>query len=484
MTELILRPPQVPMTDWLMKHKRSGLWAGMGIGKTSSTLVALDWLKILGEIDARNPTLVVGPMRVARDVWPQEVLKWDQFKDIRVLPITGTPDQRLRKLRIPADIYTISYELTPWLVETWLEKWPYRIVIADESDRLKGFREKSWTGHRTDKFQIGNDKKGRSGLRAYHLSRIAHSCVDRWINLTGTPAPAGLKDLWGQTWFLDRGAALGSTYGAFQRRWFRKSWDKEGKIEMMPGADKFIHEAVRDLYLTVDPADYFDLQKPIYHRITVDLPPQARKLYKQAKREMYIGLEELRHQPGGINIVNAGVLTQKCLQLANGALYDSPDHTTWLPVHEAKMEALDSIVYESGGSAVLVSVNFISDKERILKAFPSAVDLATKNGFARFKAGDAQVGVAHPKSMGHGIDGLQSVCNIIVFFGHDWKTGERLQIRERIGPMRQFQAGRTDGYFEYDIVARDTEDEHVMQVHHENKTVQEVLLEAMKREAI
>lgn len=479
MSELILRPPQIPMVAWLRQHKRAGLWAGMGIGKTSATLVALDWLRLLGELDDRNPILVLGPMRVARDTWPEEVRKWDQFRDLRVVPLVGTPDERLIKLRIPADVYTISYDLAPWLVEHYLEKWPFRVVIADESDRLKGFREKSWASKRSG---VGNSKKGRSAVRAYQLSRIAHNLVDRWINLTGTPASAGLQDLWGQTWFLDRGERLGTTYGAFQRRWFRKSWDNpDHGVELMPGADAQIREAVRDIHLTVDPNDYFDLQKPIYSRLTVNLPPQARKLYTQARKEMYIGLEELRQQPGGINIVNAGVLSQKCLQLANGAIYTNKERTEWIKVHDEKLEALDSIIHEAGGAPILLAYSFRHDKERILRTFKQAVDISTPTGMRAFRLGAKTIGVGHPKSMGHGIDGLQSVCNIIVYFGHDWKTGERLQILERIGPMRQFQAGLGRPVYIYDIVARDTTDEEVMRVHHENRNVQDVLLESAKR---
>jgi len=462
------------MVDWIRHHKRSGLWAGMGIGKTSAALVALDWMKLLGDIDVRNPTLVMGPMRVARDTWPDEVRKWDQFKDLRIVPITGTPNERLRKLKIVADIYTISYELAPWLVSVYLAKWPFRQVIADESDRLKGFREKSKHGTKLE-----SENAGRSGKRAHEVARIAHNLTDRWLNLTGTPAPAGLKDLWGQTWYLDRGERLGRTFGAFKQRWFRKKWDSEYGIEPMPHADREIHSILRDIYLTVNPKDYFNLADPIYRKVEITLPARAAKMYAQARKEMYIGLEELRGQPGGINIVNAGVLAQKCLQLANGAVYT--ERPQWIGVHDEKLEALDSIVHEASGAPIMVAYSFQHDKARILKAFPQAVDISTPAGLADFKSGKRTIGVAHPKSMGHGIDGLQYVCNILVYFGHDWKTGERMQILERIGPMRQFQAALERPVWVYDIVAKGTEDENVMRVHHENMSVQDVLLDAMNR---
>lgn len=476
LAELILRPPQIPMTDWLMHHKRCGLWAGMGIGKTIAVYEALDRLRILGEIDVRNPTLVVGPARVARDTWANEARKWDNFKDLRIVPLVGSPDQRLRRLRVPADIYTISYELAPWLVEYWLAKWPYRNVVADESDRLKSFREKA---HASKRAGVGNSKSGSSGKRAFQLARVAHNLTDRWINLTGTPAPAGLKDLWGQTWYLDRGARLGATYGAFERRWFRKKWGSDYGIEPMPHSDAEIHSLVGDIYLTIDPNDYFDLRLPIYSRIDVELPAAAKRMYSQARKEMFIAVQEMMNLHGGISIMNAAALSMKCLQIAQGAVYtDSPKNTKWMEVHDRKLEALDSVVHEASGAPVLVGINLKSDRARILKMFPQAADIATPAGMERFKNGKATIGVAHPASMGHGIDGLQYIANILVFFGHNWKTGERLQFLERIGPMRQFQAGLERPVYVYDIVAKGTEDERIMRVHHENISVQDALLES------
>lgn len=472
--ELILREPQVPMVDWLEAHKRCGLWAGMGIGKTSATMWVLKKLMDIGEIDWRNPTLVIGPMRVARDTWPEEATKWKQFQHLSIVPIVGTPAERARVMRQRADIFTISYELAPWLVDQWLAKWPYRVVVADEADRLKGYREKG--GRKSTSAGVGNNRAGRSGKRAHSLSRIAHNLVDRWINLTGTPASAGLKDLWGQTWYLDRGKRLGHTYTAFKDRWFRQKWSGFG-IEPMPNAIQEIPGLIRDLYLTVDPKDYFDLAEPIYSRVVFDLPPKVRAIYKKLEDESYAKVEELGAE---LNATNAAALTQKLLQAANGAVYTQ--RPEWVELHNRKLEILDSIVSEASGTPVLVSYAFQSDKARILKWFgKQAMDISIPTGLAAFKNGHVRVGVAHPKSMGHGIDGMQLVCNRIAFFGHDWKTGERMQIIERVGAMRQFQAGLDRATFIYDIVARGTEDENAMLVHHENRSVQDVVLSHMNR---
>jgi len=298
--------------------------------------------------------------------------------------------------------------------------------------------------------------------------------VRRWVNLTGTPAPAGYEDLWGQTWYLDRGERLGRTFGAFQQRWFRPKFNGYG-VELLPFGKKEIDERLKDICLTVDPKDYFDLREPIVRTVEVILPGQARKSYRELERELFTVLETGET----VAAPHAAALTNKCLQLANGAVYTQ--HPNWSPVHEAKLEALESILHESGGMPLLVAYQFQSDKARILQKFKGAADISTADGMRAFRSGNARLGVAHPKSMGHGIDGLQHVTNILVRFGHDWKTGERLQMLERIGPMRQLGAGYDRPVYVYDIVAKDTLDEAVLAAHEFNISAQDALLAAMKR---
>lgn len=467
MTLLVPRAPQIPMIDWVTSHERCGLWAGMGIGKTSGILVALDSLALTDQIDRSEPTLVIGPMRVARDTWPDEAAKWDNLRHFNIVPLTGSPEARRAKLKTKADIFTVSYELAPWLVEQFEERWPFRTVIADESDRLKGLRGKKGGADK-------GTKRAASGLRAFQLARVARNLVRRWINLTGTPAPAGYADLWGQTWYLDFGHRLGATHGAFMQRWFRQN-EYTRRITLMPHAKAEIDRLLSDICLTVDPKDYFDLKEPNVVPVRVKLPEKARAIYKDMENEMFAQLESGEE----ISVMNAIALTAKLLQLANGAIYTN--NPQWAPVHDAKLDALESIVHEAGGMPLLVQYNFVSDAARIKHRFPKAVELRTKEGMKAFTAGDSPMGIAHPKSMGHGIDGLQHVTCKLVRFGHDWKTGERLQMLERIGPMRQFQAGYERLVDVYDIVAEGTMDETVISAHEHNIGVQDALLAAMKR---
>ena len=456
MQPLILRPPQIPMVDFTVENKRCSLFAGMGLGKSSSTLFALDVMKLQGVI-GDSPTLVIGPARVARDTWPEEVSKWSQFASLKIVALCGTPKERLALLKTKGvDIFTISYELVPWLVEHFLERWPFRQVVADESDRLKGFRSR------------------QGGRRARALGRVAHNLTDRWVNLTGTPSPNGLKDLWGQQWYIDRGERLGRTYSAFLERWFKPTWSGFG-VEPMPHAEKEIHAALKDCCLTIDPKDYFDLKEPIVTEIKVKLPPKARAIYKALEKELFAELGAA----GNIEVFNSASLTNKLLQIANGAAY--VNYPKWVPIHDEKIEALRSIQSEAGNTPLLVAYSFKSDLARIKTAFPQAVELSSAEGLRSFKNGGSGMGLAHPKSMGHGIDGLQKITNILVRFGHSWNLGETMQMLGRIGPMRQLQAGLDRAVWIYNIVTVDTLDETVLESHAMKESVQTALLRAMNR---
>lgn len=454
---LVLRPPQLPMVQFIRDVPRCALWAGMGIGKSSAALFELEVMRLCGEIG--DPTLVIGPKRVAEGVWQNEAAKWQQFKHLRVVPIKGTPQQRTKLIRQPAEIHTITYELLPWLVQQWGALWPYKTVIADESDRLQGFRQRG------------------GGERATALARIARNLTKRWINLTGTPAPSGYHNLWGQTWFLDFGQRLGLTYTAFTERWFRPNWNGYG-VRLMPKAKDEIDALLRDICLTVDPKDYFDLREPIVRRIEVEVPIAVRKQMNVIKNDLFAEMANGNE----LYAESSAAKESKLRQMASGAVYR--DDRSVLEIHDEKLQALESIIAEAGGVPVLCSYHFVHEKERILRRVKGSVDLATPAGFKAFLAGRSPCGVAHPKSMGHGVDGLQNVTNILVRFAHDWNNGERMQMLERIGPMRQLQAGLKRPVLVYDIVACATLDDQIIEACREKRTRQEQLLIAMKRDLL
>ena len=437
-----------------MFNRRCAAWAGMGMGKTSGTLYALDCIDLVED----NRTLVLAPLRVAQSTWPAEGQKWDNFQHLKIIPIIGTVKERLEAIREPADIHTTNYENLPWLLEQVGGSWPWKTVVADESTRLKSFR-------------LG----GKGGKRARALSKVAFSCVERFVQLTGTPSPNGLLDLWGQLWFLDRGERLGRTYSAFMRRWFRSKHPNSFEMVPLPCAEREIMEKVKDICMSLRAQDYFDLKDPIVIDVPVTLPHTAMKLYKQMEKEMFLEIQNKE-----VEAFNAAAKSMKCLQLANGAIYTDELHN-WAPVHDAKLDALESIIEEAAGMPVLVAYHFKTDLIRLKKRFPQGRELDKAGKIIdTWNAGKVPLLFAHPASAGHGLN-LQDGGNIVVIFGHWWNLEEYQQIIERIGPTRQMQAGHNRPVFIYNIRAEGTIDATVIQSRTDKRQVQDLLLEAAKR---
>lgn len=457
------RAYQGPVTEHILNTPRCAVFEGMGLGKTASVLTALDIMYLGGE---GLPALVAAPLRVARKTWPDEAKKWEHLRHIDVSPIVGAEEDRIRALKRDVSVYTINYENLPWLMMYLGPKWPFSTVVCDESTKLKGFRLK------------------QGGFRARVLGGRAHktAIIKRWINLTGTPSPNGLQDLWGQTWFLDKGVRLGLSYEAFKQRWFQRSFDKHG-LDPLPFAQEQISGKLQDICISIDAKDYFDLKEPIVNNIYVDLPAKVRKLYKDMEKDMFMQIEN--HE---IEAFNAAARTQKLLQLCNGAAYldfdatddNHPKAKLWKVVHDEKIEALSDVIEEAAGMPVLVAYHFRSDLQRLLKAFPKGRHLKSVQDENDWNAGKIPIGFLHPQSGGHGIN-LQDGGNIIVHFGQDWNLEHYMQINERIGPVRQMQSGHDRPVFHHHIIARGTADELVMARRETKRSVQDTLLDAMKR---
>lgn len=456
------RPWQPPMMEHIARHDRCAVFAHMGSGKTSAVLHALSHIDTFDEA----PALILGPKRVAvgsnrdsRGVWADEAEKWDSFAH-EVVPIKGSQTERFQAMGRRALFYSLNYEQLPWLVKHHGRNWPYRTIVADESTRLKGHRLL------------------QGGQRTRALAKIlsTNGTVSQFIELTGTPAPNGLKDLWGQLWYLDRGERLGRTYESFKQRWFQRAWDGYG-IEPLSFAQEQIQDLIRDICITIDPRDYgLKLDAPIETDIVVDLPDKARDLYRGMERKMFL---ELAHDFGTheIEAVNAAGRTNKCLQIANGFVYGEDRKAHW--IHDAKLDALESIVEEANGMPMLVAYQFVEDLAAIKRAFPKAKGM-DETSEAEWNAGHVPMLVAHPASAGHGIN-LQWGSNILVDFSSGWNLEHDDQVIERIGPMRQYQAGLDRPVYRYRIMARDTVDFMVKDRRTSKRSVQSILLEAMKR---
>lgn len=430
----------------------------MGMGKSSSVLAAIDVLLFAGAV---RKVLVLAPLRVARSTWPEEAQKWNQFSHLSVTPITGTQAERRAALDSEADIYTTNPEQIAWLVEYLGDSWPFDMVVLDELTRWKSARIR------------------QGGKRSQALLKVIHSKVNRVVGLTGTPAPNGLIDLYGQMLVIDQGQRLGRTFSAFVNRWFRARPGSDPRypvLEPMAHAQDEMQALLKEVCLTLDAKDWFDLDAPIVNTLYVDLPPKARKHYREMEKELFTSIAG-----NEIEAFGAAAKTIKCLQMANGAAYTDEANDEWEVIHDEKLKALESIVEEASGAPVLVAYHFRSDLHRLLAHFHGSRALDKQpSTIADWNAGKISLLFAHPASAGHGLN-LADGGNILVYFSQWWNLEERQQIAERIGPVRQKQAGHERPCYIYNIVARDTVDEQVIERIETKRDVQAILLDAMKR---
>ncbi len=438
---------------FLLRTPRAALWAGMGLGKTSITLSVIDILKIAGS--SYLPALVIAPKRVAQVVWTEEQRKWDAFREMTVQPIIGTQQERIAALnRRGCDIYTINYDNLLWLLKALEGRpWPFKMVIADESTRLKNFR-----------------LLGGGGARADALSMVTGQ-TGRWINLTGTPAPNGLQDLWGQFWFLDGGQRLGRSYTQFMNRWFREDKYTQ-RISVLPGAEKEIHDRIKDITLSLRTEDCLpDVLQPQTIQITVPLDKRSRSIYREMADTFFTKFESTE-----IEALSAAAKSSKLLQMASGAVYDG-DHTAH-EIHDAKIDALREL-RDDLGEPLLVAYYFKFDIQRILKAFPDARVYEKERDRQDWNAGKIKMLLAHPASAGHGID-LSHGGRNIVFFTQTWDLELRQQIIERLGPARQRQAGYYRQVRIFELLAQGTIDWDVQDRTRTKISVTEALMRAAR----
>lgn len=468
------RPYQAVVREFALNRRRANLWVPMGGGKSATILDVYETRRLIGE---SKHMLVVAPKRVAKNTWPREVEKWaGSFGHLSVAAMIGTEEQRIAAARRRADITTINYDNLEWLVAKAGSQWMWDTVVCDEATRLKGLRISMQTSKKGNEFV-----RGQGSVRAKALAKVAHKYVHTWYNLTGSPAPNGVIDLWGQQWFVDKGYALGNSFTAFSDRWFRTYKNDEGrdKIEPLPFAQQQIEALMRKTTISIDLRDYFDIGYPIEHIVKVQLPPAARKQYQQMQKELFTQV----HANGAdqdVEAFNAGSVSNKCLQIASGNVYYDREGS-WGHVHDEKIKALQSIVEETNGEPLLVRYCFKPELAAIMKAFPHAKFFDdSRETEEAWNRGEYQMMVTHAASAGHGSN-LQDGGRILVDFSQGWDMEQDEQIIERVGPTRQFQSGHDRAVYRYRIVAEDTIEETAVLPRLKYKmSVQDALKAAMK----
>lgn len=421
--------------------------AEMSLGKTGASL---DGVKRLLTDNPKWRCLIVGPLEVIKNTWPDEIAAWEHLKDLTYTVVAGDEQQRLAALAVDAQITLINREVLQWLWKTigGAIGWRWHILVYDESSRLKGFVRRT----PAVKYKDGKKIKVKPQLTEFGVLAQARKLIKRVVEISGTPSPNGVIDLGGQAFIIDMGERLGATKAAFLERWFDENQFSR-EIKPKPNAEAEIMARMKDVMIGLRAEDYIDLPPRHFNVIKVKLPPKVMQQYREFEKTMVA--EEY-----DVEALSRGVLVNKLLQFANGGLYRSdpdvyPAVRETVAVHDVKLKALERIVEEAAGQSVLVAYSFQFDKERIRKKFPHAVFFDECKTFVKdWNAGKIKLGVAHPASIGHGLN-LQHGGYIQVWFGLTWSLELWDQFNRRLARPGQ----RHPTVFIHVIVGEGTEDE-------------------------
>ena len=438
--------------DRIIETKKLGLFLDMGLGKTVTTLTAIKELKY-NRFQVRK-VLVIAPKKVAEGTWTREAAKWDHTNMLRVSPVLGSQAKRIRALNTPADLYIINRENVVWLVDYYRNSWPFDMVIVDESSSFKS--------HSAKRFKA--------------LASVGDH-IDRLVELTGTPSPNGLADLWSQVYLLDSGERLGKRYTHFRERYFQP--DKRGadgmiySYEAKPGTESAILEKISDICVSMKAEDYLQLPDVTYHEIPVVLDPKALNAYTELERKMIL---ELPEDESDISVTSAAALSNKLLQLANGAVYD--EDRTGHEIHGCKIEAFLELIESLQGKPALVFYNYQHDRERILKALAGSKlrirELKKPQDEDDWNARKIDILLTHPASSAYGLN-LQQGGNHVIWFGLTWNYELYTQANKRL-----HRQGQTEKVIIHHLVCSGTRDEDVMQALQRKDDVQKWVMESLK----
>lgn len=420
----------------------------MGLGKTVTTLTAISDLLFLGDIEK---VLVIAPLRVAEDTWSTEIEKWDHLSHLRISKVLGSPKERIRAMNRPADIYVTNRENVEWMVKEYFDKWPFDMAVIDE---LSSF-------------------KSAKAIRFRSLKKV-RPYFKRIVGLTGTPAPNSLIDLWPQLYLLDGGARLGKTITGFKQQYF-KPGRMNGYIvydwKLKDGSEDAIHNKIGDICISMMSKDYLDIPGRIDNIVSVNLPDKIKSVYKQLEKDLVIELDE-----NDITAANAAVLTNKLLQMSNGAIY-SEDKSV-VEIHEEKLKVLLDLIESANGKPVLIFYSFKHDFDRIVRYLKAkklkAIGLGDSSDIKKWNNGEIPILLVHPASAGHGLN-LQYGGNIIIWFGLTWSLELYQQANARL-----HRQGQKESVIVHHIITKNTVDEDVMRALGNKEINQNTLLEAVK----
>ena len=403
-----------------------------------------------------SKVLVIAPLRVARDTWPAEIRKWDHLRELDVSVIVGDAKTRVAAVNRPAMVYIINRENTKWLVEYYEKngrRWDFDCVVIDELSSFKN--------HQSQRF------KWLRKIRPY---------VKRWIGLTGTPTSNGLMDLWAEIGILDGGERLGRFIGRYREAYFRPGAMNPHtgivyKYTIRPGAEEQIYRKISDITISMKALDYLQMPECVSVTHEVQMSPAERDIYDRMKNDLIIPLED-----GDVDAVNAASLSNKLLQMSNGAVYDENGNVRL--IHQRKLEMLEDLIEAANGQPVLVAYWFRHDKARIqeyLKGIGYATrEIKESKDIQDWNIGKIPVALIHPASAGHGLN-IQDGGHILIWFGLTWSLELYMQANARL-----WRQGQQNTVTIHHIITKGTVDEDVMAALEAKDVTQEKLIAAVK----
>ena len=426
------------------------LFLEMGLGKTVATLTAIDLL--LHDYYDVNKVLVIAPLRVADDTWAREIEKWDHLKHLRISKVLGNLGLRKRALKADADIYILNRENTEWIVSQYGVKWPFDMVVLDESSSFKNPQAKR-----------------------FRALRRVRPMIKRLVELTGTPAPNSLMDLWTQVYLADQGERLGKTITGYRERYFipgARSGHVVYEWKEKQEAEQRIYDAISDIAVSMKSEDWLELPERINRVVPIKLDAKSRDLYNKLERDLL-----LPYQDADVVAVTAAVLSNKLLQMASGAVYDENKGVKL--IHDAKLDALEDIIEAANGKPIMVFYNFKHSLSRIQQRFPQARTLRKgrdgNQDIADWNSDKTPLLLLHPKSAGHGLNLQESSCQTVVWFDQIWSLEEDQQANARV-----HRQGQTRRIVVMRLVAEGTMDEDAVGALERKAAGQDALMDAVK----
>lgn len=446
---------QKATVDFIIEHRFCGVFLDLGLGKTISTLTAIN--ELMYDYCEISSVLVIAPKRVAETVWAEEAAKWEHTRHLVISKVMGSENKRLDALKRPADIYVVSRDNVAWLCNVFASRLPFDMVVIDELSSFKS--------HQSQRFKS---------------LRMTRPFMKRVVGLTGTPAPNSLIDLWPQMYLIDRGERLGKTITQYRARYFRPGKSNGYVVysyDILAGASDMIQEKISDICISMKASDYLDMPERTDNFITVTMSDELKKEYNKFKNDNIIKLID-DNGTTEINAVNAASLVNKLLQFANGSVYDEDKNVH--KIHTLKLEALKEIIENSNGQPILVAWTYQFDRDAILKAFSAYKprQLKTADDINDWNAGNIQLMLAHPASAGHGLN-LQAGGSIIVWYGLTWSLELYQQFNARL-----YRQGQTKHVTIHHIVTSGTYDEEVINAINRKDKNQNRLLDSIKADIV